>query len=123
MKKKVKKQIAIGAGATLGVAVAAVATYFLTGRRGRETRRVLRGWTTRARREALSAVQKLKTVNQISYNRAIDQAFHRYRRFKDTNVTEVNALVRELKGHWSRVKREVQKATAIKRSEARRRKK
>jgi len=101
-----------GAGLALAAAAAAGA-YFLYGKGGASRRRKIRGWALKARREALQGVKRLKKLDRGSYNRLIDTVAKRYR--VKANQRELAQMVRELKGHWASIQRQLKTKSRPKR--------
>ena len=64
---------AIGAGIALA-AIAAAATYFLTGRRGRENCEKIAAWTLDMKAEVLRRMKQLKLLNREAYHTVVDEA-------------------------------------------------
>lgn len=117
MKKRTKKLVAAG-GAGLALAAAAAAgAYFLYGKGGASRRRKIRGWALKARREALQGVKRLKKLDRGSYNRLIDTVAKRYR--VKANQRELAQMVRELKGHWASISKQLNAKPRPKRRPAR----
>ncbi|OHA81464.1 MAG: hypothetical protein A2675_03255 [Candidatus Yonathbacteria bacterium RIFCSPHIGHO2_01_FULL_51_10] len=101
----------IGAGAIMGIAAVAAAAaaggYFLYGKDGAKNRKKVRGWMLKAKGEILEKVEKLKDVSEEEYAKAIDVVAAKYRAVKSIDPAEVEAMVKELKGHWKNIKKTV----------------
>jgi hypothetical protein len=98
---------AIGAGIALA-AVAAAATYFLTGKRGRENREKIAAWTLDMKAEVLRRMRQLKLLNREAYHTVVDEVAARYQRVGRVSASELAHLPRELKGAWSHISRQLQ---------------
>lgn len=121
MKKKTKVAIGVGAGVVMAAAAAATGAYMLRGSRGVKTRKAVRGWVAKARTEAAQAVKRLKKIDRASYMAAIDAALKRSKVLKDVDAREVAAIARELKGHWTKIKGQIERGMkAAKKKPARR---
>lgn len=108
MKSRKKRRIAAGVGAGLALAAAAVAgTYFFSGARGAKNRKKVKEWATKAKRDVVKRIRTLKKLNRGAYHKAVQEVMRRYKDLKDVNPKEIDAVVRELKGHWNRISRQV----------------
>jgi uncharacterized phage-associated protein len=97
---------AIGAGIALA-AVAAAATYFLTGKRGRENREKIAAWTLDMKAEVLRRMRQLKLLNREAYHTVVDEVAARYQRVGRVSASELEHLTRELKGAWTHISRQL----------------
>ncbi len=95
----------IGAGAGL-VAVAA-GGYFLYGKDGAKNRKKIKGWALKAKGEMLENIERLKSVNQKTYNEIVDRVAKRYKKFKQVDKKELQRLVKESKGFWNGITKKV----------------
>lgn len=96
----------IGAGLALA-AVAAAATYFLTGRRGAKNREKIAGWTLDMKAEVLRGMRKLKILNREAYYALVDEAAARYKRLGRVGAAELTHLTEELRGAWAHIGRQL----------------
>ncbi len=95
----------IGAGASL-VAVAA-GGYFLYGKDGAKNRKKIKGWALKAKGEMLEGIERLKHVNQKTYNEIVDRVAKRYKKFKQVDKKELQRLVTESKSFWDGITKKV----------------
>lgn len=93
----------------LGVAAATAAgAYFLYGTKdGKKMKKQIRGWALKAKGEVLEKVEKLKEVNEDAYHQVIDGVLKRYQKIKGVDTAELMEIAKELKGHWSNIKKEL----------------
>ena len=103
-----KNKKIIGAGILLG-AVAAAATYFLTGKRGQANREKIAAWTLKIKGEVLAKMKKMKDVNQEAYYALVDEVADRYERVEKVSAEEVKRLRPELKNAWKHISKELKK--------------
>lgn len=96
----------IGAGLALA-AVAAAATYFLTGKRGRENREKIAAWTLDMKAEVLRGMRRLKLMNREAYLALVDETAARYQRVGRVSAAEMRHITEELKGAWSHISRQL----------------
>ncbi len=109
MKKSQKKAVAVGAGvATL--AAAAAGAYFFAGKKGAKNRKKVSTWTSKAKREVMSEVGKMKNVSKQTYNKTVDSVLGNYKNIKNVDTKELMAVTNELKGHWDAIAGEVERA-------------
>ena len=105
---KAKKVKVIGAGIALA-AIAAAATYFLTGKRGVENRAKIAAWTLKMKGEVLEKMKKLEDVNKEAYYALVDEVAIRYARAERVGASEMKHLTEELKGAWSHISKQIAK--------------
>ena len=105
MKKKTKSKI-IKAGVGLA-ALAAAGSYFLYGKKGAKNREVIAGWTLKMKGEVLEKMEKIKELNEDKYYKLVDTVAVRYKRVKSVSATELKHMVKELKGGWQHIKKQV----------------
>jgi IS4 transposase len=86
---------------TLGLAAAAAGAYLVYGRTAKQ-RRALRGWALKMKGEVLESMEKLKEVNEDSYQDVVDKVAKRYKKVKDINQDELKGLVGDLRAAWSK---------------------
>ncbi|MEK7720813.1 MAG: hypothetical protein AAB359_00325 [Elusimicrobiota bacterium] len=103
-----KSEKMIGAGIALA-AIAAAATYFLAGRRGKENRGKIAAWTLKMKGEVLEKMKKLKGINKENYHALVDEVAVRYERAERVSAAEMKRLRDELKGAWSHISRQLVK--------------
>ena len=104
MEAKSKKMI--GAGVALA-AIAAAATYFLTGKRGVENRAKIEAWTLKMKAEVLEKMKKMKEINKEKYHELVDEVAVRYARVGRVSTAEMTHLTDELKGAWSHISKQL----------------
>ncbi|HBA60268.1 MAG TPA: hypothetical protein DCZ92_05540 [Elusimicrobia bacterium] len=101
-----KSKKMIGAGILLG-AVAAAATYFLTGKRGVHNREKIAAWTLKMKGEVLAKMKKMKEVNQEAYYALVDEIADRYERVEKVSAEEIKRLRPEIKNAWKHISKEL----------------
>ncbi len=104
MESKSKK--VIGAGIALA-AVAAAATYFLTGKRGVENRAKIEAWTLKMKGEVLEKMKKMKELNKEKYHELVDEVAVRYARIGRVGAAEMKHMTDELKGAWVHISKQI----------------
>lgn len=97
---------AIGAGIALA-AIAAAATYFLTGPRGRDNSEKIAAWTLDMKAEVLRRIKQVKLLNREAYHTVVDEVAARYQRVGRVSSSEMRHLTQELKGAWSHISRQL----------------
>jgi hypothetical protein len=97
---------AIGAGIALA-AIAAAATYFLTGPHGRDNRERIAAWTLDMKAEVLRRMKQVKLLNREAYHTVVDEVAARYQRVGRVSSSEMRHLTQELKGAWSHISRQL----------------
>lgn len=96
----------IGTGLALA-AVAAAATYFLTGKRGRENREKIEAWTLDMKAEVLRKMKQLEILNKEAYYALVDAVAVRYERVNRVGAEEMKHIANEIKGAWGHIARQL----------------
>ena len=102
-------QVAVGAGIA-ALAAFAAAGYFLYGKDGAKSRKKVRGWMLKAKGEVLEGVEKMKDVSEADYKMIVDKVGAKYKTVKNIDPAEVEAMVKELHGHWKNIKKSISPA-------------
>jgi len=103
-----KSEKIIGAGIAVA-AIAAAATYFLTGKRGVENRAKIAAWTLKMKGDVLEKMKKMKDINKEAYHTLVDEVAVRYQRAERVSASEMEHLKDELKGAWSHIGKQLVK--------------
>lgn len=109
-----------GIAAVAAVAAAAGAVFLYATDSGKKKRKEIKSWMLKAKGEVLEKIEKAKDVNQEAYENIVDAVAKKYSKLKTVGEEEVVPFVKELKGHWSSIKKEIgasaKKAPAKKKS-------
>ncbi len=105
-KKPAKKSE--GHGVEIGLALAGIATVagavFLYGTdTGKKKRKQIKGWTLKAKGEVVERLEKLKDVNEESYNKVVDAVTAKYKAVKSVAPEELAEVVADLKKSWKHI--------------------
>jgi hypothetical protein len=103
---KTKEKTLIGAGIGLA-ALAAAGTYFLYGKRGAKNRETIAGWTLQLKGEVLEKMERLKHINQESFNELVDETAERFGRVKKVGASELAVITGDLKNAWTNISKEL----------------
>jgi len=101
-----KSKKMIGAGIALA-AIAAAATYFLAGKRGKENREKIAAWTLKVKGEVLTKMKEMKEVNKEAYYALVDDVSERYGRVGKVSAEEMKILTKDLKNAWAHISKEI----------------
>lgn len=106
MKKK-KNYGAIKSTVAVGVALAAAAgAYFLYGtKEGRKQKKKIQGWAVKAKGEVLEKLEGMKDVNEATYKQVVASVLSKYKKLKKDHSKEIDAVSKELVGHWKNLKK------------------
>lgn len=112
MTKKETKNNSGKGGVIAGIGLVAIAatagTYFLYGSKdAAKNRKKVKGWALKAKGEVLEGIEKLKSIDESTYNTLVDKVSEKYKKIKTVDLSDVEGLKRELKGHWKNLKNEV----------------
>jgi hypothetical protein len=109
----VKKQTQSVAGNVMkGIGLVAMAAtagaFFLYGSKdAAKNRKKVKGWALKAKGEVLDGIEKLKSIDEGTYNNLVDKVTEKYKKVKTIDLSDVDGLTRELKGHWKNLKKEI----------------
>lgn len=107
VQKNNKISVGGAVGFAAGLAALAAGGYFIFGPQGAKNRKVIKGWTLKAKGEVLEKIEKLKEVTPEMYNKVIDEVTAKYAKVKDVSADEVAALSGDLKKHWKAIARDL----------------
>jgi hypothetical protein len=105
-KKAAKKSD--GHGMEIGLALAGIATVagavFLYGTdAGKKKRKQIKGWTLKAKGEVVEKLEKLKEINEESYNKVVDAVIAKYAAVKTIAPEELAEVVADLRKSWKHI--------------------
>ncbi len=92
------------------LAAAAAGAYFLYGKGGAERRRKAKSWMLKMKGDVLARLENMQKVDKAAYNRTVDEVSRRYKALKAVAPGELSSLVKEMKGHWRNIEKELAKA-------------
>lgn len=95
----------LAAGVIAGVA----GMYFLHGHGKVPTanRKKIKGYLVKAKGEVLEKMEKMKEVNEETFNTVIDTVLAKYNKLPDEQRAEVELLAKDMKKHWKAIKRDL----------------
>jgi len=86
---------------------AAAAGFYLYGAKGSENRKKIKAWTLKAKGEILEQFEKKKDLTEEQYNEVVDKITTKYGKLKTVGEEESTKLNKELKRHWSAIKKSI----------------
>lgn len=109
MPTKTKKKTTSHKGlASIALLTAAAGAYMLYGsKNASKNRTVIKGWMLKAKGEILEKLEQLKEVDEEKYHKIIDGVTKKYAPLAHVGKTELEALVKETKGHWKNIKKHI----------------
>lgn len=114
-RKKHSHKTTEGAGFAALVAAAAGAYFLYGSKEGAKRRKQIKGWTVKAKGEVLEKLEKVEDLNEEKYHEIVDTVAEKYKKLKHVDTEEVEQMVKELKGHWMKMKKQVE--TDVKKQE------
>lgn len=93
-------------------AIAEIAGAYFSDPRGLKRRTTIKSWGLKMQGEILEEIERLKNLGERQYREIIDATALRYRALKHVDPKELQEIVRELKGHWRNIRRDVSRAIA-----------
>ncbi len=95
-------------GAGLGLAAAATAVLLAA---SPKLRKKVSKWGVEMKEEVVGKLKDAQEMTQEKYNQVIDEVKPKYEALKDVSTDELNSFVEELKSHWKKIAKEVEKQT------------
>lgn len=89
-----------------GLVALSAAGYFLFGPKGKKNRKVVKGWTLKAKGELLEKIETMKEVTSEGYAQAVQQVMKKYAHVKTIAPGELQAFAEELQKHWKAIANE-----------------
>lgn len=99
--------VGMGAGIVAVAAAAIAGGYFLYGKDGAKNRKKIKGWMLKAKGEVLEQMERGKEITEDTYHQVIDKVSQKYQAAKDIDPNELQQLVKEMKGHWRSIKKQL----------------
>jgi len=108
------KNIAIAAGVTGLFASALLGAHFLFNtEKGKKSLKHVKSWAFKMKGELLEKIEKVKDIDESTYNKIVDDLTEKYQKIKGMTVEEVTELTKELKSNWKKIKDEVKKTQLL----------
>jgi len=100
-----------------GVVVAAVAAiaagvYFFATKQGKKQRVKLQDWVMKAEHDVMDRLAGVGEVNKDAYEAIVDSVLVNYQKAKKVNKETIEALRKELNGHWKGIERSAKRAVS-----------
>lgn len=105
-----KQQKHLSTGVVIAAAsLAAVAgAIFLYGTEsGSRQRKKISSWMLKAKAEVLEKLEALSEVSEEAYQKIVDTVTEQYRHLKNVDPEELKQVAAELRGHWSKIRRQI----------------
>jgi len=99
----------------LGFALAAAAAagvYFLYGTKdAKKNRKAVKGWAIKAKGEVVEKMEAIKgEITEENYHKIVDSVMEKYRKVKSEHQADIDVLVKDMKGYWKNIKKQVEGA-------------
>ncbi|HEY4479189.1 MAG TPA: hypothetical protein VI981_02445 [Candidatus Paceibacterota bacterium] len=99
-----KNKILVGAG--IATLAALAGAYLLYGDKdGAARRKKIRGWLIKAKGEIIERLEKLEAVNEDVYNRIVEEVVKKYKKAKNVDPAEIQALVKDARAQWKNIRK------------------
>ena len=103
-----QQKVAVGLGIAALAAAAAGAVFLYGTDAGKKKRKQIRGWMLKAKGEVLEKMESMKEWSEEGYNAIVDNVAKKYQNIKNVDPIEIAALVRDLKGHYKSIRKQVE---------------
>jgi len=102
------KVVGVAGVGLAALAAAAAGAYFLYGsKEGAKRRKKISGWMLKAKGEVLEQMEKVEHMNEKAYRQMVDTVAVKYKKLKHVDPAELQQMVKELKGHWKGIQKEL----------------
>jgi len=101
------KGVAMGAGIATAVAVTAGAYFLYGSKNANKNRKKVKSWTLKAKGEILEKLENISEVNEEIYQKIVEGVSKKYQALKNINEKDIAEFVKELKGHWKNIAKEL----------------
>ncbi len=109
--------VKVGAGIALAAAAVAGA-YFLYGQNGAKNRKKVRGWALRMKGEILEGIENTAELTQAAYGRLVEEVAERYKSLDNVDPKELQVMIKEIKGHWASIHKQLTSKKAVSKTKA-----
>lgn len=99
------KHLVLKAGLGAAAIAAVAGAYYFFGKDGAKHRAAAQVWVSRAKKDVLAEVKKLKNVNEKTYKSVTAKVMAKYAKFKKENPEAYALLAKEFKTHWPKIKK------------------
>lgn len=108
-RKKTNNEVKIAEGVGLvALAAAAAGAFFLySTKQGTKSRKKISSWMLKARGDVLEELEKAEHFNEKTYRQIVNVVAAKYKKFNHVDPVELEQLVKELKGHWRGIQKQV----------------
>lgn len=106
-----KSQVGLKVGLGVAAAAAAAGAYYFFGKNGAKNRKAVTVWAVRAKKDVVTQVKKLKTVNAKTYAQVTNRVLAKYKKFQKDNPEIYALLSKELKTYWPKIAKHLPKTT------------
>jgi len=100
-----KNHLVLKAGLGAAAIAAVAGAYYFFGKDGAKHRVAAQVWVSRAKKDVLAEVKKLKVVNEKTYGTITAKIMKRYEKFQKENPEAYALLAKEFKAHWPKIKK------------------
>ncbi|MBU2330198.1 hypothetical protein KKG57_01895 [Patescibacteria group bacterium] len=118
-KKKMSKMdaVEIGAGVLAAVAAAGAAGYYFYGtKNAKKHRQATAKWVTGLKKDVIREAKKLKKLDEAALAAIVDNAAKTYKGMQEVTPKELKEAVAELKGNWTKLRKEMAPKPAVKKA-------
>lgn len=107
--KKTKKEEGGVLEVFAGVATAAIAgaVFLYKTEKGKKSRKKIKGWMLKAKGEVLEKIEQAQDFSEATYEKTVDSVMAKYAKLKTVENEEIEPLLKELKGYWKDIKKEL----------------
>ena len=103
MEKKSTSKVGGVVAVAAGVAVLSAAGYLLFGPQGKKNRKVVKGWTLKAKGELLERLEGMENVTAEEYHKAVAEVMKKYSALKSIAPAEISKITDEFNKSWKAI--------------------
>jgi hypothetical protein len=102
-----QNKVLMGAGIAALAAATAGAVFLYGTEAGKKKRKDIKSWMLKMKADVMDKMEGMKDWSEEAYTAAVDAVAEKYKNMKNVDPLEIAALVRDMKGHWKTIHRQV----------------
>lgn len=99
------KRLALKAGLGVAAIAAAAGAYYFFGKEGKKHRKKAEVWVSKAKRDVIQELKKLKTVSAKTYKQTVQKVAGKYKKLASEHPEEIQYLTDKLTADWKKIEK------------------
>lgn len=98
---------AIVLGIAGAVAALAAGAYFIGTKDGKKQVKKINGWMLKVKGDVLEKMEAIRNIDEEKYHKILETVSEKYGKLKQVNKAELDVLIKDLKSHWIKIKKDI----------------